>query len=177
MTGWLKKFLLIETLVLTCWVTPVLASEEVGGEDITGLIKEYQGTLEELLGSLDESTAGEAFSFIEEKMADGSFEDEAGLKEAIIEGKEKFGIEISEEQAKEVLGLVTTLEEMGFSGEAVLNNIESMYNEYGNDFVNHSQEMVADVVKESMGSIITNAIWDFFRMIGEAIKSFFTNLF
>jgi uncharacterized protein YpuA (DUF1002 family) len=160
------------------WVIPVQANDELQStEDITGLIQDYQGTIDELVGNMDESTVSEAFSFLEEKVADGSFESEEGLREAIAEGQERFGFEISEEQARDVLGMVTALEDMGFDSESIINNIESMYNEYGSDITEHTEEIVVEAVKESAGTIIKNAILDFFAMIGEAVKNFFENLF
>lgn len=166
------------SIMMFTWVIPVQANDELQStEDITGLIQDYQGTIDELVGNMDESTVSEAFSFLEEKVADGSFESEEGLREAIAEGQERFGFEISEEQARDVLGMVTALEDMGFDSESIINNIESMYNEYGSDITEHTEEIVVEAVKESAGTIIKNAILDFFAMIGEAVKNFFENLF
>jgi uncharacterized protein YpuA (DUF1002 family) len=155
----------------------VYASEEEEQQDITEVVEEYQDKIKAIIGEMDESAIEEAFSFLKEKAEDGALQTEEGIREAVEEGKEKFGVEVEEQYIEEMLDLVNELEEIGFDSEKLISNAESMYQEYGVDFVNHAQELVTETVKDSIGTIIINAIAAFFRIIGEVIADFFTDLF
>ncbi len=171
----MKKLVMIPILSF-CLLGFVITSqaEEL---DPAELIQEYQDVLGDILENADESTINEAFSFLKEKAAEDGLNTEDEIKSAIEEGKEKLGIEIEDQYIEDMLGLVNQLEDMGFDSEEILNNAEGMYQEYGSDMVNHVQELVTDAVKDSIGTIIKNIFVEFFRMLGESIKNFFTNLF
>ncbi len=148
-----------------------------GELDPNELIQEYQDVLGNILEDADESTIEEAFSFLKEKIAEDGLDTEEEIKNAIEEGKEEFGIEIEDQYIEDLLGLMNQLEDMGFDSEEIINDAEEMYQEYGADMVDHVQELVTDTVKDSIGTIIKNVVAEFFRMLGESIKNFFTNLF
>lgn len=173
----MKKLMALMMMILVLGGSPVAVQAAEGTEDITGLVRQYQDNLKELLNGMDESTVEEAFSFIKDKAAEGNLSSDAGLAEAIQESKEKFGVEIREKDVEEVLEVVNTLEEMGFDSEKIIAKAEAMYEEYGADFVDHAEEIVVDAVKDSLGTIIKKAIVEFFRMLGESIKKFFMDLF
>jgi arsenate reductase-like glutaredoxin family protein len=145
---------------------------------VTDFLGEYQQQFKELFSSIDESTISEAFEFLQEKVADGSLETEAGIENAITEGKQKFDIgvgkEIDEQHIKSMIELVTTLEEMGFDSEKMVEKAKSMYEKYGVDFVDHTEELVFEAVKDSIGSAIRNAFTAFFRMIGDFFRDLFS---
>lgn len=171
----MKKIAVIAIVFLCLSESGIISRAEE--QDLTGLLREYQDAFGELLENTDETTIEEAFSFLKEKAADGGLQTEEGIENAIEEGKEKFGIEIDDRYIEEMLGVVEQLEDLGFDSETILDKAEGMYQEYGSDMADHTQELVADAVKDSIGTIIINAIVEFFRMLGESIKSFFTNLF
>ncbi len=172
----MKKTLIVSAAVITFTFGGITASA-AEGQDITGLMEEYQEKIKDMISDMDESDINEAFSFLKEKAAEGGSLTEADMQQAIEEGKEKLGVEIDDQYIEEMLGLVNSLEEMGFDSQELIEKAESMYQEYGADFVDHSQELVVEAVKDSIGTIIKNAIMEFFRMLGESVKNFFTNLF
>ncbi len=161
--------LLMMLLVLGMPVYAAGTSEAESG-DVIGQVKQQ---LSEIFENVDEQTAGEVFSFLKEKISEGNLSSEEGLSKAIREGKEKFGVEIAKADAKALVETMDKLEDMGFSAEYVLDKTESLYQEYGADFVEHVDEVVTGAVKNAA----SNAVGSFFDNLKESVKSFFTNLF
>lgn len=151
---------------------PVLAAEN--DSDAAGdVIGQVKRELTAIFENVDQETAGEVFSFLKEKISDGNLGSEEGLLNAIREGEEQFGVEISREDARALVETMNQLEGMGFSAEYVLDKTESLYEEYGADFVEHVDEVVTGAVKNAA----SNAVGNFFDNLKESVKSFFTNLF
>lgn len=144
-------------------------SDEAAGDVIGQVKKELTAIFE----NVDQETAGEVFSFLKEKISDGNLGSEEGLLNAIREGEEQFGVEISREDAKKLVETMNKLEDMGFSAEYVLDKTESLYQEYGAGFVEHIDEVVTGAVKNAA----SNAVGNFFDNLKESVKSFFANLF
>ena len=72
-------------------------SDEAAG-DVIGQVKQE---LTAIFENVDQETAGEVFSFLKEKISDGNLGSEEGLLNAIREGEEQFGVEISREGKRE----------------------------------------------------------------------------
>ncbi len=172
----MKKVLIVSASVLIFTFGGITASASEG-QDVTGQVQEYMDEIKDMIGDMDESTINEAFTFLKEKAAEGGLKNEEDIQKAVEEGKEKLGVEVEDKYIKEMLEIVNTLEDMGFDSEKLIAKAENMYQEYGADFVDHSQELVVEAVKDSVGTIIKNAVLEFFRMLGQSIKDFFVNLF
>lgn len=143
------------------------------GEDPEDIVEQIKGQLEEMFEGIDQETASETFSFLKEKLAEGSFATEEGLLDAIEEGKEKFGIEIGREDAQKLVDAMEKLEDMGFSADYLIEKAESLYEEYGSDFIEHADEVVGGAVKNA----VSNAVSGFFDNLINSVKNFFTGLF
>ena len=65
------------------------------------------------------------------------------------------------------------LEDMGFSAEYMVDKTESLYEEYGADFVDHVDEVVTGAVKNAA----SNAVNSFFGNLKKSVQNFFSNLF
>lgn len=155
------------------YATETENAEEKASVDIAEMLGEAGDKLKDALSKIDSETAMEMFDFVEEKLADGSLETKEGLSDALEEGKEKFGITVDEDDAKKVVETMEKLEDMGFSGEYVVEKTKELYEEYGADFVDHANE----VIKETVQQAVTDAVAAFFQNLWEAIKNFFINLF
>ncbi|MCM1135723.1 MAG: DUF1002 domain-containing protein [Clostridium sp.] len=149
------------------------ASGEASQEDKTNIIEQVKQQLSSAFESMDEETAGEVFSFLKEKVSEGNLSTESGIQTAIEEGEDKFGVEISKEDARKLVDTMEKLEDMGFSAEYVIDKTESLYQEYGNGFVDHVDEVVTGAVKNAA----SNAVSSFFTNLKNAVKSFFAKLF
>lgn len=142
-------------------------------EDAGNIVEQIKGQLEEMFEGIDQEKASECFSFLREKLAEGNLATEEGLLDAIEEGKEKFGFEISKEDAEKLVDAMEKLEDMGFSAEYLIEKTESLYEEYGTDFIDHVDEVVSGVVKNA----VSNAVSSFFNNLVSSVKSFFVDLF
>ena len=138
--------------------------------DVLSQIKQQLAAVFEYV---DQETAEEVFSFLKEKIQEGSLHSEEGIGKAIEEAKEKFGVEISREDAQNLVDAMDKLEGMGFSAEYVLDKAGNLYKQYGADFVDHVDEVVTGAVKNAA----SNAVNSFFENLKKSIKDFFGSLF
>ena len=141
--------------------------------DISGMLDEVKDKISGALEKVDEGTAREMFSFVKEKISGGALKTEEGLEQAIEEGESKFGVTIDKADAKRVVDTMEKLEDMGFSGEYVIEKAQSLYEEYGADFVEHADEVISGAVKNA----VSTAVNSFFKNLWESAKGFFDNLF
>ena len=169
---WMMTLFLSVSIIIDVPYLPVRASEE-SSVDIDELLGDVREKLSNALSGMDDETAGEIFEFVKEKVQDGSLKSEDGIKKAISEGEEKFGVDISEADAKRIVETMEKLEDLGFSGEYVIDKAQELYNQYGADFLDHADE----VIKGAVQNAVTSAAGNFFHNLWESAKNFFKNLF
>ena len=169
---WMMTLFLSVSIIINVPYLPVCASEE-SSIDIDELLGDVGEKLSNALSGMDDETAGEIFEFVKEKVQDGSLKSEDGIKKAISEGEEKFGVDISEADAKRIVETMEKLEDLGFSGEYVIDKAQELYNQYGADFLDHADE----VIKGAVQNAVTSAADNFFHNLLESAKNFFKNLF
>ena len=169
---WMMTLFLSVSIIINVPYLPVRASEE-SSVDIDELLGDVREKLSNALSGMDDETAGEIFEFVKEKVQDGSLKSEDGIKKAISEGEEKFGVDISEADAKRIVETMEKLEDLGFSGEYVIDKAQELYNQYGADFLDHADE----VIKGAVQNAVTSAAGNFFHNLWESAKNFFKNLF
>ena len=169
---WMMTLFLSVSIIIDVPYLPVRASEE-SSIDIDELLGDVGEKLSNALSGMDDETAGEIFEFVKEKVQDGSLKSEDGIKKAISEGEEKFGVDISEADAKRIVETMEKLEDLGFSGEYVIDKAQELYNQYGADFLDHADE----VIKGAVQNAVTSAADNFFHNLWESAKNFFKNLF
>ena len=101
---------------------------------------------------------------MKEKLDAGELETDEQIREAISQCEEELEITLTEEQKEQLLGL-----------------IQKMYEEYGEQIKKSAdaaiQENIVEPVKEAVVEGTKSAIRDFFRDMGESIRSFFARLF
>lgn len=163
---------LLAGILLTFPAVPVQAAED-SAADVTEMLGEVKDKLKEAVSGMDEETVQEVFDFLQEKAADGSLTTQNGMQEAISEGEDKFGFTVDEEDAKKVVAAMEKLEDMGFSGEYVIDKSAQLYEQYGADFVEHTDEVITGAVQDA----VTNAARGFFANLWDSAKKFVKNLF
>lgn len=161
--------------ILSVPVLPVSAADGTSGEelDVEELFSDVEEKVSEALSGIDKEKAEDIFAFLKEKVSDGSLKSEEGIKAAIAQGEEKFGVSIDEATARQVVDVMEKLEDMGFSGEEIVNKAKALYDTYGAEFLSHANEAFAEVVEEA----VENAITSFFSNLWEDIKTSVGNLF
>ena len=147
-------------------------AQETTGTDIGGMLGGVKDKLSEAIAGMDEGTVGEVLNFVKEKVSDGSLKTEDGLTQAIREGEEKFGVTVDRADAQKVVDTMEKLEDMGFSGEYVMEKAKELYDGHGTGFVDHIDEVVTGAVKDA----VAGAASGFFSNLWESTKSFLKNL-
>ncbi len=171
--GGIAVFLMV-LLIGFVWVSmPAAASENTSDGDITDVTDQVKELFGAVFENIDQEKASGVFAFLKEKIAQGDLTTEEGLSNAVEEGKEKFGVEISAADAKELVETMEKLEGMGFSAEYVLDKTEDLYKEYGEEFVDHVDEVLTTAVKNA----VSGAVTAFFENLAGSVKNFFTGLF
>lgn len=170
----ISALLLAVVMMALIFPMPIRAAEtEAADQEAADLLSQVKQELSDVFENVDEETAEEVFSFLKEKVREGNLDSEEGLLSAIEEGKAKFGVEISREDAGKLVDTMEKLEDMGFSAEYVMDKAEILYQQYGADFADHVEELLADAVKNAASNVM-NSFWDNLK---NSIKDFFINLF
>lgn len=169
----MKKKISVILFAVMALLLMMPSAVHASSQDAADFVDQVKQQLSAAFEDMDDATAKEVFSFLKEKVGEGTLSSEEGLQEAIREGEEKFDVEISKEDAEKLVETMEKLEDMGFSAEYIVGKAESMYQEYGADFVNHVDEVITGAVKNAA----SNAISGFFGGLKESIKNFFKNLF
>lgn len=160
-------------MVLFLTVVGNVSAAEPDGGGAADIMEQVKQQLSAVLEEVDEETANEVFSFLKEQVQEGNLSTQEGIENAIKEGEGKFGVAISREDAGELVATMEKLEDLGFSAEYIIDKTQGLYQEYGNDFVEHVDEVVTGAVKNAA----SNAVSGFFTNLKNSVKSFFSNLF
>ena len=163
-------------LFLAVWLLPLglqAQGTEPSGKGAGDIISQAKEQLSAVFGHVGSQAAGEIFSFLKELVQDDALKSEEGMINAIKEGKEKFGVEVDREDAQKLVDTMERLEEIGFSPEYILDKAQGLYQQYGADFVDHMDEVVAGAAKDAA----QGAVQGFFANLKESVKNFFSNIF
>lgn len=169
----LLAFLMVVAAVFLLMPASVRAAGDFSESDTADIISQVKQQLSAAFENLDQETAREIFSFLKEKIQEADYGTEEGLSGIIQEGKDKFGVEVSREEARKLVEAMEKLEAMGFSAEYMVDKTQSLYEEYGADFVDHVDEVVTGAVKNAA----SNAVNSFFGNLKKSVRNFFSNLF
>ena len=169
-------FSVMAALALAMYVSlPVRAAEKEEEEmsDIEDLLSGIEEKVSDALSDMDKETVEEIFDFLKEKVSDGSLDTQEGIESAIEEGETQFGITIDESDAQKIVDVMEKLEDIGFSGEDIIEKAEELYDTYGADFVAHANEAFAEAVEEA----VTGAVKGFFENLWEGVQNSVQNFF
>lgn len=159
---------------------------------ISFFLNEVKGTKnEESLSSLNESLeeftknvkledAKKIFNFISEKIEEGKWESEEGIKEAIAEGEKKFDVTLTKEQKEKILSAVAKIKKMGISPDCLLKEAEKIYEKYGQELKEELEEEKDKVIEETQNKIkeeVNKSVSNYFSDMVNNVKSFFKGIF
>lgn len=131
------------------------------------------GPVRQLVKNVDADTANQVLDFVKDKIDSGALDSQEGLKDALQEGKEQFGVEISEADAQKIVDTVDQLEQFGFSPDTVIDEAKSLYEKYGEDCVDHVNEAVTNAVKDAA----SNAVDSFADYLKESVTDTLQGIF
>lgn len=118
---------------------------------------------------------------MKEKLDAGELETNEQIREAISQCEEELEITLTEEQKEQLLGLIQKMNALGLNSDEMLSKAQELYEKYGEQIKKSAdaaiQENIVEPVKEAVVEGTKSAIRDFFRDMGESIRSFFARLF
>ncbi len=144
--------------------------------DVERLLAEVEQRVSKAFSKLDSEKAGEIFDFVKEKAKNGGLKTEDGLKAAIEEAEEKFGVTVDRDVAGQVVAVMEKLENIGFSGEEIVDKARGLYDTYGADFVSHANEAFTQAVEETVENAVERFFENLWSGIKTSVRNFFENL-
>lgn len=169
----MKKRIVLSVLLAFLLIASVNITAYASDSDASGVVEQIKQQLSDAFDKMDQETAVEVFAFLKDQVSEGNLASGEGIQKAISQGEEKFGVELNEADARALVDTMEKLENMGFSAEYVVEKAESLYGEYGADFVEHTDELVKGAVKNAA----QNAIGSFWNNLKSSVKGFFDGLF
>ena len=160
---------IVVVFVATLWGKVSFAAKSDGVFQLTAMFSDMEQGVTEALKNADSEQVKEIFDYVKEKMSSGSLGTEEGLSAAIEESRERFGVTIDRDSAKQVVEVMEQLENMGFSGEQMIDRAKGLYEEYGSDFMEHIEEEFTEAVENA----VSDAADDFWNNLINTVKGMF----
>lgn len=154
--------------------------DEVKGVKSDESISSLKDNLNELIENVKPEDAKRILSFVEEKVEEGKWESEAGIKEAITEGEEEFGVTLTEEQKEMILSVISKIKKLGIAPEYILEQAQEIYEKYGEELKEEASEAGKEIVEETQNKIkeeVNKSLTDYFSNMVSSVKSFFKGIF
>lgn len=177
-----KKFLFFVTAIAAIGTVGYLAymkqqycvQQETGYTNVMDAARELTGELGQMVKNTDEGTVNEIFDFFQQKTEDGAWKSTESMEQAIREGKERFGVELQEEDAQQIVDTVEQLEAIGISPEDMLEEARNLYEEYGAEYVEHAEEAITNAVKTAAADMAESFVDYVTQTIQETVKNIFS---
>lgn len=144
-----------------------MSGETVSDETLDIAMDELITTGELAMQDANSEDIEALIAFVKAKVAAGDLSSDAQIQEAIEEGEQKFGVDLSEDEVKQILDIMQKINALGLDPNMLVQQAEDLYSKFGTDFLQHIDG--SEIAKEAAGNI--------FSQIGNAIKSFFAGLF
>ena len=144
--GIMKKRVVLLLLTLTLFLSGinVQATEKKNtnavNKYVNFILNEVKGTKnEESISSLKDSMeqfiknekpedVKKILNFISEKIGEGKWKSNDGIKEIIAEGEKEFDVTLTKEQKDKIISVINKIRKLGISPEYLLEQIEELYN-------------------------------------------------
>lgn len=138
----------------------------------TEMFSDMEKGMSGALENADSEQVKAMFDFTRDKLSNGNLDTEEGLSTAIAEGEERFGVTIDKDSARQVVEVMNQLEDMGFSGEEMIDRAKGLYEEYGADFMEHMKAEFTDAIEQA----VYGAADDFWNNLVNTVREIPENL-
>lgn len=134
------------------------------------------GEISEALG--DDEQAAELISYIKAQVAANDLSTREQIEAAVRKGNEELKANLSEEQIKQIVDTMVKIQAMGIDFNVLAEQADVIYAKYGEQ-IKAGTFNINDVDWEDLGigKIVTNAVNNLFKGIGNTVKSLFSGLF
>ena len=107
-------------------------------------------------------------AYIKAKMAAGELETDDDIRNAINEGQNKFNVTLTDDEVNKIIDVMHKIKTLGLDPQVLLNQAQDLYKKFGNDIVNHTE----DIIKQS----VSDSVKSYFSQLTDRVKNFFTSL-
>ena len=159
------------------------AYEDMTGEDVTDEALDTAlnelvttGEISDAVGS--NSDAEELISYVKAQIAANDLDTEEEIEAAIRQGMKDLNVTLTEDEIKQIVDLMMKIKAMGIDFSVLADQADDIYAKY-KDKIDAGTFTLDDVDLNDLGigKIVSNAVGNFFKGIGDSVKSFFGNLF
>lgn len=153
---------------------------EIKGTKNEESITSLKNSLDELVKNIKPEDAKKILQFVEEKIEEGKWDSEQGIKEAIAEGEKEFDVTLTKEQKEMVLSAISKIKKLGIKPEYLVEQIEKIYEKYGEDLEEGIKKEKDKIVEETQNKIkeeINKSVSNYFTDMVSNVKSFFKGIF
>jgi len=154
--------------------------DEVKGIRSDESISSLKESVDELIKNVKPEDAKKIINFINEKIDEGKWDSEEGIKEAITEGEKEFKVNLTKEQEEMILSVIAKIKKLGIAPEYIMEQAAEIYEKYGEELKEDISESSQKIVEETQNKIkeeINKSITDYFSDMVNSVKSFFKGIF
>ena len=109
---------------------------EVKGTKGEENFSDLKDSLEQIIKNVNPEDAKKIIDFANKKIKEGTWESDEAIKKAIAEGEKEFNVTLTKEQKELILTLIKKIKKLEISPEYFLQQLEEIYNKYGEDLKN-----------------------------------------
>ncbi len=134
------------------------------------------GELSETVGSNGE--AEELISYIKAQIAANDLNTAAEIEAVIRQGMKDKNISLTEEEIQKIVNLMMKIKAMGIDFNVLAEQADDLYAKYKTQIDNGTFNIDdVDLNDLGIGKIVSNAVGNFFKNVGDTVKGFFSGLF
>lgn len=195
--GIMKKRVVLLLLTLTLFLSGinVQATEKKNtnavNKYVNFILNEVKGTKnEESISSLKDSMeqfiknekpedVKKILNFISEKIGEGKWKSNDGIKEIIAEGEKEFDVTLTKEQKDKIISVINKVKKVGISPEYLLEQVEELYEKYGEKLTEEIEQEKDKIVEETQSKIkeeVNKSVSNYFSDMVNNVKSFFKGI-
>lgn len=195
--GIMKKRVVLLLLTLTLFLSGinVQATEKKNtnavNKYVNFILNEVKGTKnEESISSLKDSMeqfiknekpedVKKILNFISEKIGEGKWKSNDGIKEIIAEGEKEFDVTLTKEQKDKIISVINKVKKLGISPEYLLEQVEELYEKYGEKLTEEIEQEKDKIVEETQSKIkeeVNKSVSNYFSDMVNNVKSFFKGI-
>lgn len=153
---------------------------EIKGTKNEESILSLKDSLEQFIKNVNPEEAKKILNFISEKIEEGKWESESGIKEIINEGEEKFDVTLTKKQKDAITSVINKIKKLEISPEYLLSQIEELYEKYGEEIkeeVEKEKNKVIEETKDKVKEEVNKSVSNYFSDMISNVKSFFKGIF
>ena len=143
-------------------------------------ISVLEDSLEQFIKNVNPEDAKKIIDFMNEKIDEGKWESEEGIKESITEAEKKFKVTLTKEQKEMIFSLIKRIKIVEISPKYLLEQIADIYEKYGEELKQDFEKGKEKIVKETKNKIkeeINKIAVNYFSDMVNNVKLFFKGIF